>query len=149
MRRREVVGEGRRWSRAAFAGGSGGVRLGASGPGGSTRWYLAALGDGTARPERHRRRRFAASSAPAELGEAAVLGCMRGQRDGMAAQGGRLGLRRGSQGSRAGFWRGGSPGISAGDHGGALRTRGGCGRREKGPTGGAGRPEREAGASAG
>jgi len=72
-------------------GGSGGVRLGASGPSGSTRRYLAALGDGTARPERHRRRRFAASSAPAELGEAAVLGCMRGQRDGMAAQGTRRG----------------------------------------------------------
>src|SRR6185503_15969848 len=68
-------GEDRRWSRAAFVGGSGGVRLGASGPGGSTRWDLAVLGDGTARPERHRQRRFAASSAPAELGETAALGC--------------------------------------------------------------------------
>ena len=131
---------------AAFVGGSGGVRLGASGPGGSTRWDLAALGDGTARPERHQKRRFAASSAPAGLGEAAALGCMRSQRVGMAAQGVRLGLRRGSQGSRAGFWRGGSPGISAGDHGGALRTRGGCGRREKGPTGGV--PAQRDGASA-
>ena len=33
-------------------------------------------------------------------------------------------------------WHGGSPGISAGDRGGVLRARGGCGRREKGPTGG-------------
>ena len=72
-------------------GGSGGVRLGASGPGGSTPWDLAVLGDGAARPERHRQRRIATSSAPAEQGEAAALGCCGAvlrDRDGGAWRGG-------------------------------------------------------------
>jgi hypothetical protein len=46
-------------------------------------------------------------------------------------------------------WRGGSPGISAGDRGGALRARGGCGWREKGPTGGTGLQPAANGVSAG
>ena len=42
--------------RTAFVEGSGGGRLWASGPGGSTKWDLAVLGDGAARPEWHRLR---------------------------------------------------------------------------------------------
>jgi hypothetical protein len=111
------------------------VRLGASGPGGSTRCDLAVLRDGAARPERHRQRRFAASSAPAELGEAAALGCMRGPRDGVAAQGGAAGFKKGKPGISGGVLARGSPGISAGDHGSAL-LRGATGKAE--PTGGVG-----------
>ena len=51
----------RRRRRAAVVEGSGGGRLGASGPDGSTQWDLAVLGDWAARPERHRQRRIAAA----------------------------------------------------------------------------------------
>ena len=51
----------RRRRRAAVMEGSGGGRLGASGPGGSTQWDLAVLGDGAAWPERHRQRRIVAA----------------------------------------------------------------------------------------
>ena len=43
--------------------GSGGGRLGASGPCGSTQWDLAVLGDGAARPEWNRQRRIAAADS--------------------------------------------------------------------------------------
>ena len=57
---RGVGVELRRWRRAAFVEGSGGGRLEASGPGGSTQRDPAVLEDGAARPERHRQRRVAA-----------------------------------------------------------------------------------------
>ena len=51
------------WRRAAFVEGSGGGRLGASGPGGSMQRDPAVLEDGAARPEQHRQRRVAAAGS--------------------------------------------------------------------------------------
>ena len=71
--------------------GSGGGRLGASGPGGSTKWDLAVLGDGEARPERHRLRRIAAAELLCGEAGAAALRSAKGGRE----RGKRRGRRKG------------------------------------------------------
>ena len=71
--------------------GSGGGRLGASGPGGSTKWDLAVLGDGAARPERHRLRRIAAAELLCGEAGAAALRSAKGGRE----RGKRRGRRKG------------------------------------------------------
>ena len=134
---RESSGEDRRWSRGGVRGG---IRR--SAPRGFWSRWLDAVGPGGAGG-----RDGAAGAAP----EAAICSKLcsgrawRGGGAGVYAEpagwdggaGVRLGLRRGSQGSRAGFWRGGSPGILAGDHGGAccerLSGRRGRAGRGRGP----------------